>query len=142
MIWHVRRKSSGWRSEFYHGNQRVPDTRSILSHQALYNLWIRVLDLTIIHNQPLEEWPGIKTMYPLVKFLCSLLKSFHFSPAVESFHQPTSSVSSSTSHDGSIPEHVGRGTWFFEDSNRRCHVMSFFGTSGVDFGYLMLQLTC
>ena len=70
-------------------------------------------------------------MFPVVKFLCSLLKPFHFSPAVESFHQPTSSVSHSTSHDGSIPEQVGRGTWLYEDLNHRCHVMSFFGTSGV-----------
>ena len=84
-------------------------------------------------------------MFPVVKFLCSLLKPFHFSPAVESFHQPTSSVSYSTSHDGSIPEQVGRGTWLYEDLNHRCHVMSFFGTSGVNLGtpcYNSMQFTC
>ena len=50
MIWHVCRKGSGWRcSEFYHGNQRVPDTRSILPFRTfLYSLWIRVLD----HHSP------------------------------------------------------------------------------------------
>ena len=94
------------------------------SHQALYNLWIKVLDH---HSQSTPIRMGwYKSNVSVGQIPLFIAKTIpFFTTAVESFHQPTSSVSSSTSHDGSIPEHVGRGTWLYEDSNHRCHVMSF-----------------